>query len=262
MLIVTAIPAFSDNYIWAIHNKTHLYVVDPGDHKPVVQFMEETNLKLAGILITHHHPDHTGGVKSLISQHPISVYSPDNPVIENVTTPVKEGDKVPVLGHSFQVITTPGHTLDHISYFVAEDNKRAPMLFCGDTLFSGGCGRLFEGTAVQMQASLDKFAVLPDETQVYCAHEYTSSNLAFAITIDPANTDLQAYIKEVDTLRQQNTPSLPSTIALEKKINPFMRTRQPSIINCATQKHSLSAAATENNPSAIFSAIRTMKDNF
>ncbi|MDP0589691.1 MAG: hydroxyacylglutathione hydrolase [Candidatus Endonucleobacter bathymodioli] len=262
MLIVTAIPAFSDNYIWAIHNKTYLFVVDPGDHKPVIQFMAKTNLKLAGILITHHHYDHTGGVKSLINRHPIPVYSPDNPAIGSFITPVKEGEEVLILGHSVKVLTTPGHTLDHISYFIAGENKMAPMLFCGDTLFSGGCGRLFEGTAKQMQASLDKLASLPDATQVYCAHEYTRSNLAFAVTIDRDNTDLQAHIKEVDTLRQLNTPSLPSTISLEKKINPFMRTRQPSIINSVTQKHPLIGATIENNPSAILSAIRTMKDNF
>ena len=215
MLSITPIPAFSDNYIWAIHNSTGCYVVDPGEPDAVLQFIAETGLTLAGILITHHHFDHTGGIKSLTAENSIPVYGPDNQKIDGITRQVKNGDNITILGCSFSILATPGHTLDHIVYF--SNNNSNPILFCGDTLFSGGCGRLFEGTPEQMQQSLDKLADLPENTQVFCAHEYTRANLAFAATIEPENTDIQARISDVDQLRQQNRPSIPTSIGLEKK---------------------------------------------
>ncbi|MDD7804943.1 MAG: hydroxyacylglutathione hydrolase [Endozoicomonas sp. (ex Botrylloides leachii)] len=258
MLSISPIPAFSDNYIWAIHSKTHCYVVDPGAHQAVQHFLAQHRLILSGILITHHHPDHTGGIQQLVEKYAVPVYGPENYNIKGITQHLKEGDEITVLNAVFNVIATPGHTLDHIAFYTAP-NDQPPALFCGDTLFSGGCGRLFEGTATQMQFSIDKLASLPENTELFCAHEYTRDNLAFAIYLEPDNTDIKDRIQQVDRLKQQGLPSLPSSLAVEKKTNPFLRTRNTALVNQIISRY---PHINSSNPVAIFGAIRTMKDNF
>ena len=224
MLNVHTIAAFNDNYIWLIHqtNSLNAYVVDPGCGQTVIDYLATTDLNLIGILITHHHSDHTGGIEKL-QQHfndNLTVYGPSNERIDGLTQPLTlettMSIDIPHLGLT-QVMAVPGHTLGHIAYYI--DDK----LFCGDTLFSGGCGRLFEGTPEQMLHSLTMLANLPDKTLVFCAHEYTRSNLDFALHITPKNLHLIDYANKVDQLRSQNKPTIPSSIATEKAINPFLR---------------------------------------
>lgn len=254
---ITAIKAFKDNYIWAIarQNSTTTWVVDPGDAKPVLDFLQENQLKLSGILITHHHWDHCNGIKELIARYDVPVYGPQKETIL-ANKVVDERDEIFLsdLQINFQVLAIPGHTLDHIAYYSKEFN----ILFCGDTLFSAGCGRLFEGTPEQMYSSLMKIFALPEETQIYCAHEYTATNLKFALQIEPENLNLLKRVKEVDEMREKKLPSLPSTLALEKKINPFLRCSTENIITTAQThiKHTL------KNPVDVFAVIRKWKDNF
>ncbi len=258
---ITPIPAFTDNYIWAAHDDTSCFVVDPGDANPVLRFLDENRLSLKGLLITHHHYDHTGGIIQLSQQQPaLPVYGPYNDAISGVTHRVKQGDTVPVLDRKFHVMEIPGHTLDHIAYVTNDGDNTvdSPILFCGDTLFSGGCGRLFEGTPEQMQASLDQLATLPDNTQVCCAHEYTKANLVFALSIEPDNQALKARINDVAALRQHQRPTLPSTLLTEKQSNPFMRTRVKAVMRHA-QNHSHDLLS---SPSAVLGIIRQLKDSF
>ena len=257
MLSISPIPAFADNYIWAIHNDQQCYIVDPGDAAPVEAYLSQHNLNLAGLLITHHHPDHVGGIGPLVGNHKIPVYGPQNKRIKEITHPVSEGDKVMVLAETFTVIDTPGHTLDHIAFY-GTPKGQTPALFSGDTLFSGGCGRLFEGTPEQMLQSLDKLSALPEQTRIYCAHEYTQTNLQFATTIEPTNADTKQWLNNVGQLRKANTPTIPSSLGLEKKINPFLRTREPMLIKQIIQNQKIEPA----NTVAIFAAIRAMKDIF
>lgn len=262
MLSISPIPAFSDNYIWLISDPADrsngAFVVDPGDAKPVIKHLEENQLALAGILITHHHPDHVGGVAKLLdyADAPLQIYGPYNPKIEQVTARVKEGDQVEVLGVNFKVLEVPGHTLDHIAFF--SDETPEPSLFCGDTLFAGGCGRIFEGTAPQMHASLTKLAELPGNTAFYSAHEYTLGNLHFAEAVEPESEALKQYKKQCETLRENDTPTLPSTIANELAINPFLRSEQSSV------KQAAESHAGEPLASAVevFRVTREWKDNF
>ncbi|MGI2169857.1 hydroxyacylglutathione hydrolase [Shewanella sp. MF05960] len=224
MLNVHTIPAFNDNYLWLVHHTDSLdaYVVDPGCATSVIDYLATTELNLVGILITHHHSDHTGGIKQLQEyfDHKLEVYGPSNERINGLTMPLTldavSTIDIPHLGAT-RVMAVPGHTLGHIAYYI--DNK----LFCGDTLFSGGCGRLFEGTPTQMLQSLKMLANLPDNTQVFCAHEYTRANLDFAQHVTPHNHKLNEYAAKVDQLRSRNIPTIPSTIATEKAINPFLR---------------------------------------
>ncbi|MEE8388248.1 MAG: hydroxyacylglutathione hydrolase [Acidiferrobacterales bacterium] len=253
--------AFEDNYIWlivadsSIDNESRpVIVVDPGDETPVFETIEQENLKPVAILCTHHHWDHVGGAGAIAQRFDIPVYGPEEENISVVTHPVRDGDKVvePVTGLQFEVLSIPGHTSGHIAYY--GDN----MLFCGDTLFSAGCGRLFEGTAEQMLSSLSKLAALPNETRVYCGHEYTAANLRFAMTVDPANEDVMRYTEQVNDLRQMGLPTLPSTLALEKDVNPFLRTGTTQIKR-AVENHSGSQLKDEV---AVFAEVRNWKDHF
>ena len=255
MLEIFAIPAFTDNYIWALRKEKQLVVVDPGDPNAVQDILLKENLDLIAILITHWHPDHTGGLLELSKEKEIPVYGPKGGHIEGITNELGENDQITILGNTFKVFETPGHTLDHISYFSDQEN---PILFCGDTLFSGGCGRLFEGTPTQMYNSLSKFSSLPEETKVFCTHEYTLSNLNFAVEVEPTNKELLKYYEEVSNKRNNNEITLPSNIKLEKNINPFLRSSESSI------KKSAEKYSSKSNLDNIetLSVIRSWKDNF
>lgn len=253
-LEIQAIPAFRDNYIWALADGRHCVVVDPGEAGGVLDHLERTGLALAGVLLTHHHHDHIGGVGEIRRRRPAPVWAPAGDRMPTDAHTVAEGDtaRITALGLELQVLETPGHTLDHIAYH--GDGR----LFCGDTLFSAGCGRLFEGTPEQMQDSLDKLAALPDGTGVYCAHEYTADNVRFALTVESDNPALQTRAEEVARLRADNRITLPSTIGAEKRFNPFLRTREPSVIEAARRRE----PGCGSDPAAVFGAIRRWKDSF
>ncbi len=256
MIRIEPIAAFTDNYIWCLHNNAVAWIVDPGDAAPVQAFLAARELDLQGILITHHHPDHTGGIDELRNSFPNAVvYGPHNSPITSFDTRVKEGDTVAALGHQFGVLEIPGHTLDHIAYFAADTTP--PTLFCGDTLFAAGCGRMFEGTAPQMFASLQKLAQLPGPTAMYCGHEYTQSNLRFAQAVEPDNVAVQQRTIEIAALRATNQPTLPSTLALELSTNPFLRCQTSTVLHAATE-HGLQ----NENLAAVFATIRSWKDQF
>ena len=257
MLDVHIVPAFQDNYLWLAARGGEALVVDPGDAAPIEAALERLGLRLTTILITHWHPDHIGGVERLLDGRDIPVYGPraENAKIGAITRPLDDGDAIEVLGQHFEIMAVPGHTLGHIAYYGAGS---PPVLFCGDTLFSGGCGRLFEGTAAQMHRSLARLKALPPETKVYCAHEYTASNLAFALAVEPGNADLQAYAKRVSELRAADTPTIPSSIALERRINPFLRTAEPEVRASAEARAGQRLA----DDVAVLATIRTWKDGF
>ena len=256
MLTLIPIPAFADNYLWLLHDGHRALVVDPGDAAPVQRILAELNLDLQTILVTHHHPDHTGGVHELRNNTGAKVYGPATEIIPKPYEPLDEGDVVAALGLSFRVIAVPGHTSGHIAFYTQSMNGK-PLLFCGDTLFSGGCGRLFEGTPAQMLASLDKLAALPGNTVTCCTHEYTLSNLRFAVAVDPDNQTLASYQAHCEKLREQHQPTLPTSIAQELLINPFLRTRQPALISSAQH---FDAAA--HDDVSVFAAIRQWKNQF
>jgi len=239
-------------------------VVDPGDSVPVLEYLAQSQLTLKAILITHHHADHTGGVLNLLStlDPKIPVYGPAGNNIPGRTQIVKENDKVEIDAPriSLKVFEVPGHTLSHIAYFAnLQANVVAPMLFCGDTLFASGCGRLFEGTPTQMTESLAKFAALPKNTLVYCTHEYTLSNIRFALAVEPNNENLIAWSERAQGLRQRGLPTLPTTIGQELQVNPFMRSDQAQVIASAKQ---ISHQADLPSPAHVLGAIRAWKDRF
>lgn len=254
-----AIPAFNDNYIWLLHNGQHAVVVDPGDANPVLETLKKLNLQLSALLITHHHHDHVGGINDLYQAFPsIPIYGPALESIPNRTHALSQGDTVHLsdLDINVDVLDIPGHTAGHIAYFGYSDNNE-PFLFCGDTLFSGGCGRLFEGTPAQMVESLEKICTLPATTLVCCAHEYTLANLNWALKVEPDNAQLKDYYHTVSKLRAANKNTLPSTIQREQEINPFLRTHIPAV--------QLSAANYSNRPASnhidVFAQLREWKNN-
>ena len=256
MLKLIPSPAFADNYIWVLHDGQRALVVDPGDAAPVLQMLADHALQLESILVTHHHADHTGGVDALRIATGAKVYGPASEHIPGPYLPLREGDIAPAMGLDFQVLDVPGHTAGHIAFYAPDMNGR-PLLFCGDTLFSGGCGRLFEGTPAQMLASLDKLAALPTQTCVCCTHEYTLGNLRFALAVEPGNADLVVYHAACVKLRNGDQPTLPSSIAQELLINPFLRSRQAAV----------RAAALRFDPAArddisVFAALRQWKNQF
>jgi len=251
MLEILPIPAFKDNYIWLINDGRHAVVVDPGDAKPVIRQLEQTGLTLAAILITHHCHDHIDGVVELSAKYPAPVYAPAKEFYDFPHIPVADGDLITLAAPDLKltVMEVPGHTLGHIAYY------SQPLLFCGDTLFSCGCGRLHEGTAEQMHQSLQRLAQLPADTRVYCAHEYTLNNLAFALELEPDNMALQKRQQEVIELRAAGKPSLPTTIGLELATNPFLRCNNDTI------RQSLKLDK-NTAPAEIFRILREMKNNY
>ena len=241
-----------------LHDDRQAVVVDPGDAAPVLAALDAQGLALAAILVTHHHTDHVGGLAGLRSRLQGPVYGPARESIPQPCVPLTDGDSIQALGLDFQVIDVPGHTAGHIAYFLrSPGNDQAPVLFCGDTLFSGGCGRLFEGTPTQMHRSLGRLAELPGDTRVCCAHEYTESNLRFALAVEPGNAALADYARSCRRLRAQGLPTLPSRIALEQAINPFMRCDAPEVIAAAQAR----GAADSSGP-AVLASLRAWKNGF
>jgi hydroxyacylglutathione hydrolase len=259
-LEVLPVPAFTDNYLWLLVRGDAAVVVDPGDAAPVEAALAARGLRLTAILVTHHHPDHIGGLAALLSRHSVPVYGPrrERDTIKRLTVELGDGDRVEVLGRRFEVMEVPGHTLGHIAYYAAAQDLEGPILLCGDTLFSAGCGRLFEGTAAQLHGSLSRLASLPPATQVYCTHEYTMSNLAFALAVEPGNAALLEHVGRVKELRSRNEPSLPSSIEQELRINPFLRTGHPSVREAAAAK----AGHEPVDDTEAFAILRTWKDGF
>jgi hydroxyacylglutathione hydrolase len=255
-----ALPAFADNYIWMLHDGRRAVVVDPGDAAPVHAKLDELKLELAAILVTHHHADHVGGVDALRGRLIGPVYGPARERIPQPCTALVDGDEVEVLGLRFTVIDVPGHTAGHIAYQQLPTDGLplpAPILFCGDTLFSGGCGRLFEGTPAQMAASLARLSALPGHSRVCCTHEYTLSNLRFALAVEPGNAALAAYTLRCQALRDAGLPTLPSSVAQERAVNPFLRCTEPEV-QASARTHD---AAAEDAVS-VFAALREWKNNY
>ncbi len=256
MVNVLHVPAFKDNYIWLIRGETGngVAIVDPGDAEPAIRALEREQLRPQAIFCTHHHNDHVGGVAELARRYAIPVYGPAHEPIPAITHRLEDGSRLELaeLGLRFEAIATPGHTRGQINYYGHS------LLFCGDTLFSAGCGRLFEGTAEQMHASLSRLAALPEDTKVYCGHEYTEANLRFSLAVEPDNRDAREHLERVRAWRAQDHPSLPSTIGLERRINPFLRSAAPSVRKAA-QNH---AQQTLDSETEVFATIRRWKDGF
>lgn len=254
MLSIFPISAFNDNYIWTLvdYPNDQVIVVDPGDAAPVLNFLRQKQLTLRAILITHKHQDHTGGISALLSEFPrASVFSHPIEQVAQTTQFVSDNDLINIDHSEFRVIAIPGHTLGHVAYYCK------PFLFCGDTLFTNGCGKIFEGTAEQMLSSLKKLMALPDDTQIYCGHEYTLSNIKFALYVEPSNSALQKRFKEAQQLRSKNEPTVPSTLQLEKDTNPFLRCNEPTVIERVSQQ----AGKKLNSEVEVFAELREWKNS-
>ncbi|MCW8917689.1 MAG: hydroxyacylglutathione hydrolase [Gammaproteobacteria bacterium] len=255
MMKVHKIPAFDDNYIWLIgcEGRSGVAIVDPGDAEPVIDYLQREGLQAEAILITHHHGDHTGGVAELVARYPVPVYGPATERIPALTHPLREGDRVKLAtcGLTLKVIDTPGHTRGHICYY------GHGALFSGDTLFTAGCGRLFEGSAEQMHHSLEKLRALPDETLLYCAHEYTQANLGFAAVAEPDNPDIASRKVSVERLRREGKATVPAPLSLERATNPFLRSHLPVLIAAAERF----SGRTLTTPAEVFAVVRQWKDS-
>lgn len=259
---LTALPALSDNYIWMFDDGRHAVVVDPGEADPVLAALAARRLELAAILVTHHHADHVGGVDALRSRLRGEVYGPARERIPEPCRKVRGGDRLQVLGVDFEVLDVPGHTSGHIAWFTPDlgrgaDADHVPAVFSGDTLFSGGCGRLFEGTPAQMWDSLSRLSALPSDTRVCCGHEYTLSNLRFASAVEPGNADIEAYTDWCRSERAVGRPTLPSSIGRERQVNPFLRCSDETVIGSARRQ-----GATASDPVAVLAALRQWKNDF
>ena len=253
MLSVEPIKAYTDNYIWLVSTNEGSIVVDPGESKEILNLIDANEIDLKGVLITHHHYDHTNGLLDLTNKMNLEVYGPKK--IEGINNIVNESDKFSLIGIDFEVIEIPGHTLDHLAFY--SPNNEDPILFCGDTLFAGGCGRVFEGTFEQMFMSLKKISKYPKETKVFCGHEYTLSNLKFALEVDKDNKDLVNEFNNIEKLISSDIPSLPTNLNKELKLNPFLRCHDIDIKNKVIEKFDIIDDELE-----IFTALRKWKDNF
>ncbi len=254
MLSIKPIKALSDNYIWLVTTNEGSIVIDPGESKQIIDLIKSNEIDLVGILITHHHYDHTNGIEEILKYKKVEVYGPKNNV-NSITKRVKQNDVFNLIGLKFEVIETPGHTLDHIAFYCLKDGRS--ILFCGDTLFSGGCGRVFEGTYSQMYESLKKLSKLPEDTQIFCGHEYTSSNLQFACAVEPNNQFIKEYNQEITEKTKNGVPSLPSCLKIEHMINPFIRCNEENLIDNINKKFGELSSEIE-----IFSTLRKWKDDF
>lgn len=264
MFSIRAIPAFTDNYIWCLSHDDSgkALIVDPGQAEPVERYLEDQDLTLDTILVTHHHPDHTGGIMALRKQFPdVRVTGPADSPFKDVTNATHPGDEVIWQGLTFKVMAVPGHTLDHVAYFTDNLISGRPLLFSGDTLFASGCGRLFEGSAEQMYQSLKSLRDLPDETAVYCAHEYTLANLRFARSWLPGDAGLEQFENRCMDLRERGLPTIPTTIGDEKALNLFLRWDDPAVV-AAAENYCAEQGLPAGSEEAIFAAVRHGKDHF
>jgi len=252
MTTIIPVPAFTDNYIWVMRDGPHAVVVDPGDAAPVLAYLDAEGLTLSAIVATHHHNDHVGGIPGLIARFDVPVYGPANETIPRRTQALREGDSItlPALDLKLSVLDIPGHTAGHVALYSTADE----ILFCGDTLFAAGCGRLFEGTPAQMWSSLSKLAALALATRVFCGHEYTLNNGRFALTLEPENAELSSRMRKVEAARAKNAPTIPSTIGLEKKTNPFLRPGSADIRR--------SLGLRDAGDVEVFEEMRRRKDSF
>ena len=258
MTTIIPIPAFADNYIWTLREGATAVVVDPGDAAPVLDYLARERLTLSAVLATHHHADHVGGIPALLERYPVPVFGPARETIPGRTRALSEGDvvEVPGLPVTLRVLDIPGHTAGHIALF--GDVGGEPAVFCGDTLFAAGCGRLFEGTPKQMWSSLSALAALPSATRVYCGHEYTLANLRFALAVEPDNADLRDRQAREQQKRDRGMPTLPSTIALERITNPFLRANIPAV-KAAAEHH---AGRPLQGDVESFATLRAWKNAF